>query len=49
VVTSVSVDESAPMIEKEVILNRPFIYLIIDYDTKLPIFMGSIVSLENPS
>ena len=48
-VTSVSVDESASMIEKEVILNRPFIYMIIDYDTKLPIFIGSIVSLENPS
>lgn len=49
VVTSVAVDLSDPMMEKEVILNRPFIYMIIDYDTKLPIFIGSIVSLENPS
>ena len=48
-VTSVAVNESAPMIEKEVILNRPFIYLIVDYDTKLPIFIGSVISLENPS
>lgn len=49
VVTSVAVDESAPMMEKEVILNRPFMYMIIDNNANLPIFIGSIVSLENPS
>lgn len=49
-VTSVGVDlESEPIKEKEVILDQPFIYLIIDYNTHLPIFIGSVVSLENPS
>lgn len=33
-------DESAPMIEQEVTLDRPFIYMIYDMDMGVPIFMG---------
>lgn len=34
------VDEAAMIIEKKVKLDRPFIYMIIDNATNLPIFMG---------
>ena len=38
---------SAPMMEepKEVILDRPFVYMIVDCETQLPVFMGAIETL----
>ena len=40
-------DESAPYVEdpKTVILDRPFVYMIIDNETKLPVFMGTVESV----
>ena len=40
-----SVDAPAPQL-KRVILDRPFIYAIVDNNTGLPIFMGVVDSLE---
>ena len=34
------VDEAGPLIEKQVILNRPFMYMILDNETMLPLFAG---------
>lgn len=46
-VTSVAMDGgSAPMKPKEVRLDRPFIYMIIDNDTNLPIFIGTLTSVK---
>lgn len=40
-------DESAPYVEdpKTVILDRPFVYMIIDNETSLPIFIGAVESV----
>ncbi|MCL2012384.1 MAG: serpin family protein [Cystobacterineae bacterium] len=35
-----------PPPKKEVILERPFVYAIVDNTTKLPIFMGVVLTLE---
>ncbi|MDE5772447.1 MAG: leucine-rich repeat protein [Ruminococcus sp.] len=32
--------------EKEVILDRPFVYCIVDTETSLPVFMGTLMNLE---
>lgn len=40
-------DSAAPMDPKIVTLNRPFIYLIIDTQNNLPIFIGSVADMEN--
>lgn len=40
-------DESAPMSEWVVTLNRPFVYMIIDNETKLPIFIGTVMDITN--
>ena len=45
-VTSVAIDESMPEYDKELILDRPFIYGIVDLATGLPLFVGI---LENPA
>lgn len=45
-VTSVAMDESAPVIEKTVILDRPFVYFIVDAENDLPVFMGIVASVE---
>lgn len=45
-VTSVAIDESMPSYDKELILDRPFIYGIVDLATGLPLFTGI---LENPA
>lgn len=37
------VDESAPMDLKQVVLDRPFVYLLIDLETGLPIFIGAML------
>ena len=40
-------NESAAIVEdpKTVILDRPFVFMIIDNETKLPIFMGTVESV----
>ena len=38
-------DESAPMSEWTVTLNRPFVYMIIDNETKLPVFIGTVMDV----
>ncbi|MBD5142713.1 MAG: serine protease [Ruminococcus sp.] len=46
-VTSVAMtDECAVFYEKTVILDRPFVYAIVDTDTNLPMFMGVLNSVE---
>ena len=40
-------DESAPMSEWVVTLNRPFVYMIIDNETMLPIFIGTVLDITN--
>lgn len=46
-VTFVGVDNtSAAEPEKYVILDRPFVYLIIDNETDLPIFMGVVTDIQ---
>lgn len=37
---------SAPLISKTVRLDRPFVYAIIDNDTNLPIFIGTVTSMN---
>jgi serine protease inhibitor len=46
-VTAVETSDSAMEEEpKEVILNRPFFYMIIDTEQNLPLFMGSLMSVN---
>ena len=40
-------DESAPMSEWVVTLNRPFIYMIIDNETNLPVFIGTVMDVQS--
>ena len=35
--------ESAPMLVKQVDLDRPFIYMIIDWENKVPFFIGTMM------
>ena len=45
-VTKVEIrDESAPMSEWVVNLNRPFVYMIIDNETNLPVFIGTVMDI----
>lgn len=45
--TAVEIMEKAAMIEqKSVYLDRPFLYMIIDTKANLPIFMGTVETLE---
>lgn len=39
-------DECAPLYELKVVLDRPFVYMIIDNETNLPIFMGTVTDLH---
>jgi len=46
-VTVVEANDTAVMPpEKEVILDRPFVYCIVDTETYLPVFMGTLMNLE---
>ena len=38
-------DESAPISEWVVNLNRPFVYMIIDNESKLPVFIGLVAAI----
>ena len=45
-VTAVAMDcEGAIMIEHSVILDRPFVYMIVDNATNLPIFIGAVTDI----
>lgn len=47
-VTAVQVDGTSaadPLEPKEVILDRPFVYMIVDTGAKLPIFMGAVTDI----
>ena len=37
---------SAPVEEKIVCLNRPFVYMLIDCETNLPLFIGTMIDTE---
>lgn len=37
--------ESAALYPHSVILNRPFVYMIVDLETKLPVFLGALTEL----
>lgn len=39
-------DKSAPMSEWVVNLNRPFVYMIIDNETNLPVFIGTVLDIQ---
>lgn len=41
-------NKSILMNPKEVYLNRPFVYLLIDCEHNLPIFMGTLMEVETP-
>ncbi|MDE5738296.1 MAG: serpin family protein, partial [Oscillospiraceae bacterium] len=45
-VTSIEMNDGCALIEKSVILDRPFVYAIVDTDTNLPMFMGVLNSVE---
>lgn len=45
-VVEVVTESAAPVETKEVLLNRPFVYMIIDKETSLPLFMGTLRSVE---
>ncbi len=40
------VDESIPCYEKVVVLDRPFVYMLIDNATNLPLFIGAAMDIE---
>ena len=35
-----------PIKQKTVYLNRPFIYMLIDSEAKLPVFMGTVMDIK---
>ncbi len=37
-------DKAMPPVENKVLLNRPFVYAIVDNGTKLPIFIGTVIN-----
>ncbi len=39
-------DKMSIMPQKEIVLNRPFVFMIIDNATKLPIFIGNLMSVK---
>lgn len=47
-VTAVTMDNEAAMIEPtyKITLDRPFVFAIVDGSTKLPVFMGTVLSVE---
>ncbi len=45
--TKVGLKKAISKTEKVVYLNRPFVYIIIDCENNVPIFMGTVMSVEN--
>lgn len=47
-VTAVEVkDEGAPFIPHTVYLNRPFVYMLVDCETNIPFFIGTVTQIES--
>lgn len=44
--TTAGVDMTEAEPEKRIYLNRPFVYMLIDCDTKLPIFIGTMMEIK---
>ena len=44
--TYISTRKNAAMYDHEITLDRPFVYMIIDSETNLPIFMGVVAELK---
>jgi serpin B len=42
-------EESAPEVVKQVHLDRPFVYMLIDWENKVPFFVGSLCEVETDS
>jgi len=45
-VTKVQIDVTSARDYEEVVLDRPFVYAIVDNGTGLPVFMGTVMSVE---
>lgn len=45
-VVEVVAESAAPIETKEVLLDRPFVYMIIEKETGLPLFMGTLLTVE---
>ena len=47
--TAVEMEAAAeePIEPKEIYLNRPFVYLLIDCEANLPLFMGTVLDIES--
>ena len=45
-VTKVEIKEESAEVMEQVILDRPFVYAIVDHATGLPVFMGTVMSVE---
>ncbi|MGZ9584680.1 serpin family protein [Paenibacillus marinisediminis] len=43
-VTKVAMEEAGAVVAKSITLNRPFLYAIMDNETGLPLFMGTVVN-----
>lgn len=39
-------EEPMPLETKNVVLDRPFVYLIVENNTKLPVFMGAVTEMD---
>ena len=44
--TYIGTRKNAVMYEKEVILDRPFLYMIVDTETNLPVFIGILTDVK---
>ena len=45
-VTKVEMRDECAMVDRKVVtLDRPFVYMIIDNETNLPIFMGTVTEI----
>ena len=44
-VTSVEMAYATSLVEKQVFLNRPFLYAIVDDETGIPVFIGVVMEL----
>lgn len=40
-------DECAPMYEKTIILDSPFVYMLIDCENNIPFFIGTMMSVDS--
>ena len=47
-VIEAAAEAAAPEEVKEVILNRPFLYMIWDMEAKIPVFMGTFMDAQAP-